>query len=246
MQTKDFIMLTISLVAFVFSIASFIISYKQKTAENIRGIRKALSEAIGQLTEISLAFTQLNGSEHKGTEHGMQLRRLYNSQRSHWANQAEYLISQSPSVANRVDYNILAVSFDSVGDYERAQMHWKNCLQSSATDSILAMHLRGYARFLFYQGNADLGRKMYEESTQIQLPATDNNRRIKADTYAMWSKVEKEFGYNEEAKRLLEKSIACANSIGHKKMKEDFLASLSRSAYLNEALPIEQLSREAE
>jgi hypothetical protein len=95
------------------------------------------------------------------------------------------------------------------------------------------MNLRGFARFLFFQGNAQLGRKKYHESLEVELPDTDNIRRIRADTYAMWAKTEMDFGYEQEARRLKEQAITTAKRIGHKGMREEFLVS-ARKLFVEE------------
>lgn len=86
------------------------------------------------------------------------------------------------------------------------------------------MNLRGFARFLFLQGNVQLGRKKYHQSLEVELPDTDNIRRIRADTYAMWAKTEMDLGYEQEAQRLKEQAISTAQRIGHKGMREEFIA----------------------
>lgn len=149
-------------------------------------------------------------------------------QRRYLADHAEYLAKQIPTLVSDIDYNVLAVAFDAIGDYEKAQVHWESCVRSSVSDPIRAMNLRGFARFLFFQGNTQLGRKKYAESLEIDLPDTDNVRRLRADTYALWARVEMEFGYAEEARRLASQARSTAQRIGHSGMREEFLDSLNR------------------
>jgi hypothetical protein len=84
-------------------------------------------------------------------------------------------------------------------------------------------NLRGNARFQFSAGNAQLGRRKYQESLEMNLPDSDSLRRMRADTFAMWAQVEWEFGYIEEAKRLKAQALGAAGSIGQAAMKTEIV-----------------------
>jgi len=89
------------------------------------------------------------------------------------------------------------------------------------------MNLRGFARFLFFQGNAQLGRRKYQESLELELPDTDNVRREKADTYSMWARTEHDFGFVEEARRLKEQALSAAMHIGHVGMRQEIRSHIN-------------------
>jgi tetratricopeptide (TPR) repeat protein len=225
MDAKDIVVIGLSSSALIVSITSFVLTFRQRVLENIRGVRKSLTDVISDLGDVALARAKLDADNPTVTEQITRLRRLYNSQRRYLANHAEYLAAQIPALVSDIDYSVLAVAFDAIGDYDRAQKHWENCVSASPSAPLLAMNLRGFARFLFFQGNAQLGRKKYHESLEVELPDTDNIRQIRADTYAMWAKTEMDFGYEQEARRLKEQAISTAKRIAHKGMRAEFLVS---------------------
>lgn len=52
------------------------------------------------------------------------------------------------------------------------------------------------------KGNAALGRKTYQDALQLEVPDSDSLRQTVADTYLLWSRLEDEHGYVDEAKRM--------------------------------------------
>lgn len=60
METKDIITLTIASLAFFFSIASFILTFRQRAIEERRSTRKALTDIVAELTKVNIAFNQLD------------------------------------------------------------------------------------------------------------------------------------------------------------------------------------------
>lgn len=219
MQTKDFLTIGLSSVALIVSIISLVLSFRQRAQENLRGVRKTLTETLGQLAEVSMSFAKLDAEHPEQTDQIVNLRRMHNAQRRYLAKHAEYMISHIPDLSTDIDYNMLAQAFRSIGDYDKAQKYWELCVAKSESELILAMNLRGYANFLFFQGNPQLGRKKYQESLELPLPDTDNVRRDRTDTYAMWARVEMDFGYKGEALRLCEQAQQAANRIGHAGMR---------------------------
>lgn len=130
MDIKDIVVIGISSSALIFSITSFVLTFRQRALQNTRDIRKSLTEAISGLGDVSLARTRLDADNPIATEQIVGLRRLYNSQRRYLANHAEYLARQTPSLVSDIDYQILAVAFAAIGDYDRAQKHWESCVSA--------------------------------------------------------------------------------------------------------------------
>jgi len=88
-------------------------------------------------------------------------------------------------------------------------------------------NLRALARFWFVQGNAALGRKIYQDALQLEVPDTDSLRHTVADTYLLWSRLEDEHGYVDEAKRARMLGQQAATRIGNSLMRENILKQLS-------------------
>lgn len=122
---------------------------------------------------------------------------------------------------------MLASAFDSTGDYVKAQKFFELSVEKSPTNPLKMWNLRGLARFWFNQGNAQRGRRSYEESLQLQVPDTDSLRQTVADTYLLWSRLEDEHGYVDEAKRVRMLGQQAANRIGNSQMRENMLKQFS-------------------
>ncbi|HEY6898274.1 MAG TPA: hypothetical protein VI279_13515 [Rhodocyclaceae bacterium] len=223
MEAKD--ILTVSLSAFAVAVAliSFFMNYRQKHYENKRNVRKSLTEAIAELVEISIERNKLDIDKDIPLTQLTNLRRLMNSKRRYLANHVEFLIPEIPELVTDIDYNVLAGAFEAIGDYDKSQQYWDACVDTSINPVIRMQNLRGSARFQFSLGNSQLGRRKYQESLEINLPDSDNLRRMRADTFAMWAQVELDYGYVDEAKRLKAQALGAAGSIGHGLMKEEII-----------------------
>lgn len=230
METKDIFVVAISSLALLTSITSFVLSFRQRSHENHRGVRKSLTDTLGELADVALARARLDVEHPETSDQIMSLRRMYNTQRRYLASHAEYLVEQIPEIATDIDYNLLAGAFHAIGDYDKAQRYWELCVVTSSSEVIRAMNLRGFARFMFFQGNPQLGRKKYQESLELNLPDTDNIRRDRADSYSMWAKTEYDFGFTDEALRLKQQALSAAKRIGHVGMRDEI------TAYINELL----------
>jgi tetratricopeptide (TPR) repeat protein len=239
MVTKDFITIVLAGLAFFFSIASFILTFRQRAIEDQRNTRKALTDVIAELSKVSLAFNQLDFEHPGSTERSVvNFRRTYNGQRRYLANHGEFLAEQIPSLTTDVDCVTLASAFDSAGDFVRAQKYFELSVNKSPTNIIRVWNLRGLARFWFNQGNAPRGRKIYEESLQLTLPDIDRVRQSVADTYLLWAAIEEEHGYTKEAQRVRELGLDAAKRIGHTPMREGMIKQLSGATPASDASKI--------
>jgi hypothetical protein len=89
---KDIITIGLSSAAFCFAIASFVLSFRQRTVEDRRSTRKALTDTVAELTKVNLAFNQLDLDFPNSTaERIVAFRRNYNSQRRYLATTASFL-----------------------------------------------------------------------------------------------------------------------------------------------------------
>jgi len=228
LDTKDIVTIALSSGAICFSVASFILTFRQRTVEDRRSTRNALTGIVGELAKVNLAFSQLDMDYPGSTaERVVAFRRNYNNQRRHLANHGEFLIEQIPDLTNDIDCVAVATAFDSFGDFERAERFWLMALEKSPNAILKAINLRGFARFLFRRGNAPRGRKTYEESLQLDLPDTDSMRQFSADTYLLWGRAELDHGFREESQRARDLATAAANRIGQARMREDMLGQIN-------------------
>jgi tetratricopeptide (TPR) repeat protein len=217
--------------AFIFSIASFILTFRQRAIEDRRSTRKALTDVVAELTNVSIAYNNLD-LQHPGSvdQAIINLRRNYNNQRRYLANHGEFLATQIPGLTSDIDYVSLAFAFQSGGDYAKAQKFYELAVDKSPNNVLKMWNFRALARFWFVQGNAALGRKIYQDALQLEVPDTDSLRQTVADTYLLWSRLEDEHGYVDEAKRARMLGQQAASRIGNSQMRENMLKMFSGAA----------------
>lgn len=239
MDTKDIITIALSSGAFCFSIASFILTFRQRTVEDRRGTRKSLTDAVSSLTQVNLAMSRLNIDYPNSVEERIiSLRRNYNSQKRFLANHIDYLAQQIPELVTDIDCMTAASGFESHGDYERAEKFYLLAVEKALNRALKHMNMRGLARFYFLRGNAGRGRKTYEEAIELELLDNDSMRQLRADTYLLWANVENEFGYPDESKRVRERAVSAANLIGQSKMKENMLGQIKSALPTLDSAPV--------
>ena len=231
METRDIITAItaiIAVLAFIFSIVNAFFTFRQRASEDRRVTRKALTDVVAELTRVSIAYNELELQYPGSVSHNvLNLRRNYNSQRRYLANHGEFQAAEIPELTSDIDYMSLAYAFESGGDYVKAQKFYEVAVDKSPTNILKTWNLRMFARFWFAQGNAARGRKTYEESLELQVPDTDSLRQNIADTYLLWSRVEDEHGYVDEANRLRMIGQQEAKRIGNSQMRERMLKLLS-------------------
>jgi tetratricopeptide (TPR) repeat protein len=198
---------------------------------------------------VNIAFAKLELDYPKSTEERVvALRRNFNAQRRYLANHGEFLVAQIPELTTDIDCAVIAGAFDSHGDYQRAERFFPMAVEKSPNSALKAVNLRGLARFWFRRGNAQRGRKCYEESLQIDLPDTDSMRQFSADTYLLWAKTEEECGFLEESHRVRELAMSAAKRIGHARMRDGMIGQItdafglrvSDNAKLTDTNPLDQ------
>ena len=233
MELKDIVTISLSSAAFCFAIASFAITFRQRTLEDKRSTRKSLTDIVAELAKVDLAANQLE-LDHPGSalERIVAFRRTFSTQRRYLANHGEFLSAQIPELATDIDYMSIARAFDSAGDYDKAEIFFLLAVEKSPNNGLRATNLRGLARFFFARGNASKGRLTYQQSLQLELPDTDNIRRFVSDTYMMWARVENDFGYSSESVQVRANAVSTAKRIGHVAMRDDMLRQI------DEALPV--------
>lgn len=223
-EPKDILTITLSSVSLIASAVNSYVTFHQKTKEDQKGTRKSLTDTLAAMGEINLAMAKLNAEKSSANEAVFGLRRVYNGQRRYLVSHADFFSDQIPNLTTDIDHLFMAQAFDALMDSQRAEAHWQKTIEKSAALSIRATNLRGLARFYFFQGNATQGRQVYQQSLQIQLPDNDPARRLRAETYALWSSTEADFGFVEEAKRQRDLAKSEANRIGQTGMRNEMLA----------------------
>jgi tetratricopeptide (TPR) repeat protein len=239
LEPKDVITIVLSSCAICVSIASFMVSFRQRSFEDKRSIRKALTDVVADLAQVDLAYNQLRLDHPKAIDENIvAFRRTYSTQRRYLANHGEFLMQEIDEFVTDVDCMSLARAFEAIGDYDRAEKFYKLAIERSPTNSLRAMNLRGLARFSFYQGNAAKGRACYQESLQLALPDTDSFRRSTAETYMLWARVEQESGFASEAENIRKNALSSANRIANSGMREEIIGQIQSTFLDNCSGPI--------
>jgi tetratricopeptide (TPR) repeat protein len=238
MDLKDFVTVTLSAGAICVSIIAFVFTFRQRGIENLRSIRKALTDVIAELTKVNIAVAQLD-LDHPGSRDGrvVSLRRSYNDQRRYLANHGEFLSQEGPGLLTDIDCLVIAHAFTTAGDYIRAEKFYNLGVERSPNNVIRLNTLRGLARFWFQRGNAARGRKLYEEALQLDLPDTDSVRQHVADTYFVWARVERDAGFDAESRRVQKLAEDAARRIGQKNMREEMLEMID-AAFTGSPVPV--------
>lgn len=212
MELKDYFTLTISVLAFFLSLTSLLM----KGPENRRLIRNQLTDAISKLNAVNAEARKLSiekaAERHTPNVNGMFS--FYNDQRVFLARQAVFLIEQIPQYVSDAEYAVVARAFDSAGDAALATEYWTKCLDSCRTPATRAFQLRGYAAYLFNQGEVVEGRKRYHQSVESTGNVSDRDKHTLGETYLRWSKHELNAGFPEISAELVTKSRQAFESIG--------------------------------
>ncbi|MDB5088244.1 MAG: hypothetical protein JWR09_2238 [Mucilaginibacter sp.] len=215
METKDYIVITISACALTLSLISLIVTLVQKNNETKRTIRKTLTDTLESISKIGIEVTKLKSSKEIdfNSEQSIQLRRNYNSQRRVLITHADFLIHRYDKLATEIDCNILAGSYATIGDQEKAEYFWRKCVAKSFSEPIKHMNLRGFGTFLFNNDKINLGRQVFSEALSQTLSQNDENKFLKADTYLMLSDLENNCNNKENYELNLKEAIEICSTI---------------------------------
>ena len=227
MDTKDIILIILSSSAFCFSIASFILTFRQRSGEGKRATRKELTDVIAAMANVNLAFAKLELDYPGSTEEKIvRFRRTYNAQRRYLADHGEFLASQIEDLVTDIDYLGLAGAFEASSNFEKAEKFYVLAVSKSPNNVLRMINLRTEALFRFRQGSAAYGRELFDKAVKLSLPDTDSIRQSVADTYLMWARAEKSAGFQEESERIRGMAKGAARRIGSTKVQKIWLEQI--------------------
>ncbi len=166
MTFNEYLTLGLSGLALLVSVVSAVISFRQVRTE----IREQLNEIVRELlkTQSEAALSSKN------------------PKLASLARQGDAIIVGSGEIATDIDCSVIADSFAMLGDLPRAAHYWQRAVDLSPSDFYRVMNKRGYAQFLFFTGQHELGRKFYREALEIYDVTTDFNKATNGFTYQMW------------------------------------------------------------
>jgi hypothetical protein len=229
MGTKDYILIVISGSALTLSLISLVLTLIQKNKETNRTIRKSLTDTLESLSKIGVEVTKLEITKDTdfNSETIIQLRRNYNSQRRILIAHADFLITRYDELSTEIDSNILAGSYATIGDMDKAEYFWKKTIDKSISLPIRMMNLRGFGIFLFNNDKEKLGRDIFNQALCLKLTENDENKILKADTYLMLADLEKEHS-KENYELNITKSMEVSSTIKNNNRKNGMYDRIRR------------------
>jgi hypothetical protein len=223
METKDYILISISISALTLSLISLVVTLVQKNKETKRAIRKTLTDTLESISKINIETTKLKSSMDidNNSENIITLRRYYNSQRRILIAHADFLVMRYDKLATEIDCNILAGAYATIGDQDNAEYFWQKTIDKSISPPIRLMNLRGFGTFLFYNDKDELGRKFFDEALTLDLTENDENKILRTDTHLMLCELEKERGNKEKYELNLAKAMEVSATIRNNHRKNE-------------------------
>jgi len=200
MDTKDIFTLTFSGFAFILSLVTNVLTFRQKRYETERGLRQQITDVIGKLNGVFEQDEQLRreAADDRNNPAIVNLRSFYNGQKLFYARQAIYLMDQAKHVTE-VEYNSLARAFASNDDLPQADDYYERAISVSPTPFYKAINLRGRARILFALGRVDDGRAAFIEALELVAADSDPNMWFHGETHQRWAALERDYQNHKEA-----------------------------------------------
>ena len=192
MDTKDYISLSLSSLAFVLSLSATAISLHQKKYETERTLRSQLTDAIGKLNAAFEAVEKLRSenTDDWNTSRIVNFRSFYNGQKLFYARQALYVAEQIPNLVTDVEYNSIARTFGDLDDDDSASKYYELAIAATNSPIFKASNLRGYGRLLIRMGKLEQGRKRFSEALAAVSGESDSAHWFRAETLGRWAQIE--------------------------------------------------------
>jgi len=206
--------------ALILSSAAFIFTVVIQLKERKRNIRQTLSVALSDIANINVEVSRLKKDDKESTPENILIRKNYNSQRGTLASAADFLIKENEKLITNADYELMAITYDDLGDIRKADEYWKQAIKHAANPAQLHIHQRDYASFLFDNNQLEQGRKLFERSLTVKLSA---------DTYLMWAMLEKNFNNEKEFNRLIKEAYQQCKKIQHKEKSLEMSRLIDKS-----------------
>jgi len=220
----------ISVLALVLSVTSATISFQLQKADSQRTAREQLSNTVTELIDLNAknATFWSTPEEQRDNLYYQQLS-IISQKAASFSRQAVYLANSNPSIVTDVEYVTIAQGLVIVGDNLLAESYWRKAVEASPSNFYKVINLRGYADFLFRQGNQELAREKYREALKIFNNDTDYNKATNGYTYQMWMNNEFQSGFPQEAEKLFKRAKILYESISNLFAKNHGLANLHQA-----------------
>jgi tetratricopeptide (TPR) repeat protein len=229
MPAKDIATIIISSIALIVSAFSAYVSIHQKKLETERTVRTQVTDTIDKLVEVENALDELRNRKPSTTEPAVSpatLGRL-KDRRLFLARHGAYLVNQIPHLVTDIEYFRLAVAFSAGRDFLQSETFFRKAIEAADEDRYRAQNVRGLARLLFEQGNAEQGRAKFRDAiTLLAEVGGDTGKDLRGDTYRRWAESERDFGDRAQAEHARELAAATFRAIRNDRMRDGALKSV--------------------
>ncbi|RYG22258.1 MAG: hypothetical protein EOO07_00340 [Chitinophagaceae bacterium] len=208
----------LSACAFILSSAAFIFAVIIQLKERKRNIRQTLTTALSEVARINVEIAKVK-NDNESSFHTIKILKNYHSQRGTLISDADFLISQNRKIVTDIDCELMASTYDDLGNNEKAEAYWLDAIKLSANSTQKHIHKRDYANFLFTNNAIEKARDNFESALTLELPDTDDNYAELVHTYLMWAKLAHDFGDGQEFSRLLKQADTACSKIRHQKKR---------------------------
>lgn len=229
-MTKEKLTIPLSLVALLVSVLSATISYQLQKSDSQRSARTQLNNSINELINLNARNNALWNVPEEARDIGFYQQLSTNSQTAaSFTRQAVYLAEKNPELVTDIEFSNIAMGLVIVGDTTLAETYWQKAVDASPSDFYAVVNLRGYADFLFREGNHEKARDSYRKALKVFNNDTDKNKATNGYTYQMWMASERTAGFLEESMQHYERAKNLYESISFTLMREHNLGGLSRA-----------------
>ncbi|MDM8530455.1 hypothetical protein QUF63_04735 [Anaerolineales bacterium HSG25] len=233
MTTNDWLTISISGIALMFSVLTTVISLRQRSLDVQRNVRDQLSNIINELHTTFVEKQKLKPSfqpnKNLTPEESNRLRRIRNKNRF-LVRQAVFLIEQLPmKLVSDMEYAEVAIALDTIGNIPQAELYWKKSVDAAVDDFYKSSNTKGYARFLVTHDRYDEARQIYKQRINAIHDNSDHMKYAKGELYRSWARGEAEVNSLSKANELFRKAETEYNSIQNTELKLSGLSNLNEA-----------------
>jgi len=184
---NDPIAVAVSILAFVVSLVSTFLTLRLQSKSGTEAALDQLGEITQKIIDTLSERSELESLDphRRDVSYYSKLSSL-NYKLSLLARQADYLIELESPIVSDVQYCLIALGLAQIGDVDTAQKYWELGIAKSPSDFYRIVNLRGYASFLFIQGNCEAGAVQYQNALKIWNDDQDFHKYHNGYTYQMW------------------------------------------------------------
>ena len=236
---KEYLPLLFSMLAITISL----ITNMFDRTKHKRALRKELTDIIEKLTKLdfeshNLIFGYKEKSEEAEFSKKLAIDKNLNTQRRYLVNHAEYLAGKIPRSITSSDFQIIASSYASIGDLDKAKEFYIKALSKKASDSSIQIAKRGYGRVLYRLGEIHEGASVYRNSVNSCLKEPKYMHQL-FTTLTHWGNAELQYSDGHNIPYIfdaIKKTIEKVKSADDREAKEAELKRLQLKFEKNKAL----------